>query len=256
MTRLETHELDIRVPGRTLCTGLSLRLSVGENWAILGANGSGKTTLMHTLAGLRSADGGRVTLDGRDINDYPYRVRARNLGVLFQDYDAGFPATVMETVLTGRHPYLSRWQWQDDVDDVRLAEDALAAVGLDGFGGRRLATLSGGERRRVEIAALLTQNPPVCLLDEPTNHLDLRHQIDMLELLTQRGQQARHLNLLVLHDVNLAMRFCERALLLFGNGECLYGELPTMLDADTLGRLYGCPIRKIQAADETLYVPG
>ncbi len=252
---LETQELAIRVPGRTLCLGLNLKLSVGENWAILGANGSGKTTLMHTLAGLRPADAGQVILDGRDINDYPHRARARHIGILFQDYGAGFPATVMETALTGRHPYLSRWQWQDDIDDVRLAKDALTAVGLDGFEARRLATLSGGERRRVEIAALLTQDPRVCLLDEPTNYLDLRHQIDMLELLAQRGRQAKCLNLFVLHDVNLALRFCTHALLLFGNGECLHGEMPSILDAERLRRLYGCPIRQIESTGRAFYTP-
>lgn len=255
MMCLQAHDLEIRVPGRTLCAGFTVQLAVGENWAILGANGSGKTTLVHTLGGLRPIEGGRVTLNGRDIADYPHRTRARHLSVLFQDYDAAFPATVLEAVLTGRHPYLSRWQWQDDADDMRFAEDALAAVGLSGFGARRLATLSGGERRRVEIAAVLAQDAPVCLLDEPTNHLDLRHQIVILELLTQRAKAGQYLNLLVLHDVNLALRFCTHALLLFGNGEQLYGKLPGIVDEEALERLYGCPIRKIELVDGLFYVP-
>ncbi len=252
---LHTDRLDIRVPGKTLCAGLTLKLGPGENWALLGANGSGKTTLLHTLAGLRSADGGHVSLGERDIRDYPHRMRARHLGVLFQDYDVAFPATVLETVLTGRHPYLSRWQWQDDADDVRLAEAALAAVGLAGFEARRAYTLSGGERRRAEIAAVLAQDPPVLLLDEPTNHLDLRHQIEILQLLTQRRQQRDALSVLVLHDLNLATRFCTHALLLFGNGECRHGELPDILDTETLEMLYGYPIRKFETANGVLYGP-
>lgn len=252
---LQTHTLEIEVPGRTLCTGLNLQIDPGQNWAILGANGSGKTTLLHTLAGLRPPASGTVTLDGRGITSYPHRERAKYLGLLLQDYGSAFPASVMETVLSGRHPYLSRWQWQDDIDDLRLAEAALSAVGLDGFADRALATLSGGERRRAEIATILAQDPPICLLDEPTNHLDLRHQIEILEHLTHRRRRVAGFNVLVLHDVNLAVRFCSHALLLFGGGECLYGKITDVLDAENLERLYGCPIRRVEAQDMSFYTP-
>ncbi len=252
---LQTHTLEIRVPGRTLCTGLNLQIEPGQNWAILGANGSGKTTLLHTLAGLRAPASGTVALGGRGITSYPYRERARCLGLLLQDYGDAFPASVMETVLSGRHPYLSRWQWQDDIDDQRLAQQALAAVGLGDFADRALATLSGGERRRVEIATLLAQDPPICLLDEPTNHLDLRHQIKVLELLTHRRRRAAGFNVLVLHDVNLAVRFCSHALLLFGRGESLCGKIADVLNTTNLERLYGCPIKQIEAQDRLFYTP-
>ncbi|MFQ5994823.1 MAG: ABC transporter ATP-binding protein [Acidiferrobacterales bacterium] len=255
MIRIEAHDLNVRVPGRTLCAGLSVRLRAGENWAILGPNGSGKTTLVHTMAGLRVPDDGRVVLNGSDIGAHSSRARARLLGVLLQHYDAAFPATVAEIVLTGRHPYLSRWQWHDDADDIELANSALAAVGLADFGPRRLSTLSGGERRRVEIATLLTQDPPVCLLDEPTNHLDLHHQIDVLRLLAERRWRPGCLTVFVLHDVNIATRFCTHALLLFGNGQYRYGKLPSILDTETLEQLYGCPIRPIEDAEGTFYFP-
>lgn len=253
--QLQTHELDIRVPGRTLCSALNLRVSAGENWAVLGANGSGKTTLLHTLAGLRAPDAGAVTLDERSIGKYSHRARARYVGVLLQDYGDAFPSTVIETVLSGRHPYLSRWRWQDDADDLRLAEQALASVGLENFADRSLVTLSGGERRRVEIATLLTQDPPIRLLDEPINHLDLRHQIEILRLLTTGRMRGEGFNMVVLHDLNLAARFCTHALLLFGNGECLYGKLAEVLQAEVLERLYGYPIRQIEAEGRLFYTP-
>jgi iron complex transport system ATP-binding protein len=253
--KLQTHELDLRVPGRTLCSALNLRINAGENWAVLGANGSGKTTLLHTLAGLRAPDTGSVTLGERSIGEYSHRERARYVGVLLQDYGDAFPSTVMETVLSGRHPYLSRWRWQDDADDLRLAQQALASVGLEHFADRSLATLSGGERRRVEIATLLAQDPPIRLLDEPINHLDLRHQIEMLRLLTAGRMRGDGFNMIVLHDVNLATRFCTHALLLFGNSECLHGRLADVLQTAMLERLYGCPIRGIEADGELFYTP-
>jgi iron complex transport system ATP-binding protein len=253
--QVQTHALEVRVPGRTLCSELNLRISDGENWAVLGANGSGKTTLLHTLAGLRAPDGGFVTLGERNIGEYSHRARARYVGVLLQDYGDAFPSTVIETVLSGRHPYLSRWRWQDDADDLRLAQQALALVGLQHFADRSLVTLSGGERRRVEIATLLTQDPPIRLLDEPINHLDLRHQIEILRLLTTGRMRGEGFNMVVLHDVNLAARFCTHALLLFGNGECLYGKLAEVLQAEVLERLYGCPIKRIEEDGKPFYTP-
>jgi iron complex transport system ATP-binding protein len=253
--QLQTHELDIRVPGRTLCSALDLRINAGENWAVLGANGSGKTTLLHTLAGLRAPSAGVVILDERNIDEYSHRARARYVGVLLQDYGDAFPSTVIETVLSGRHPYLSRWRWQDDADDLRLAQQALASVGLADFSDRSLATLSGGERRRVEIATLLAQDPPIRLLDEPINHLDLHHQIEILQLLTARRMRPDGFNIVVLHDVNLAARFCTHALLMFGNGECLYGRLAEVLQTAILERLYGCPIKRIEADGTLFYIP-
>lgn len=240
--------------GRRLCADVSVSFGAGENWIILGANGSGKTTLLHALAGLRAPDRGKITLDGADIRDTPPRRRAQRLGVLFQDFESAFPATVFETVLTGRYPHLARWQWESR-EDYRLAEASLAAVGLAGFAHRSLATLSGGERRRVEIAALLTQDTPVCLLDEPNNHLDLRHQVEILRLLAGRAHRPGHLNIFVLHDVNLASRFGTHGLLLFDDGECLHGPLPDVLQRPHLERLYHCRLREILADGTRWFLP-
>ncbi len=266
MTGLHTQALLLQVSDpragtrKTLCRNLTLSFNRGENWAILGPNGSGKTTLLHTLAGLRPPDGGGVRLGERDISAWSHRERARQIGVLFQQQETVFPATVMETVLTGRHPYLSAspwqaiWQWED-AEDRRRARAALAAVGLDGFARRLVTTLSGGEQRRVELATLLTQDPPICLLDEATSHLDLKHQVAMLALLASRVHEADRLNVFVLHDINLATRFCEYGVLLFGDGSHRHGRLQEILDADALERLYDCRFRRITDDGHSIYIP-
>jgi iron complex transport system ATP-binding protein len=254
MAPLNTHVLSLTVAGRTLCRRLDVHFNAGENWVILGANGSGKTTLLHTLAGLRPPNEGGVSLDGVDLRRIPPRRRARRMGVLFQDFEATFPATVMETVLTGRYPRLERWQWES-AEDRRAAEAALEDVGLAGLAHRPLTTLSGGERRRVEIAALLAQDAPLCLLDEPTNHLDLHHQVRILERLSQRARRPGHLNIFVLHDVNLAARFGTHGILLFDDGEHLQGALPDILQRPNLERLYHCPLREIRADGVRWYLP-
>ncbi|MEK7815420.1 MAG: ABC transporter ATP-binding protein [Pseudomonadota bacterium] len=251
---LETANLTLAVAGRTLCRDLSARFAPGENWVILGANGSGKTTLLHALAGLRPPQSGAVHLGGRPLPDIPYRERALKLGVLLQDYETTLPATVLDVVLTGRHPHLGRWQWEGDTDR-KLATEALATMDLAGFGARPLATLSGGERRRAEIAALLVQDAPVCLLDEPTNHLDLQHQVRVFEQLAARARRPGHLNVFVLHDVNLASRFGTHGILLFGDGSSIQGPLTDILRRETLERLYRCRLRVLRDDGRAVFLP-
>jgi iron complex transport system ATP-binding protein len=251
---LHAHNLTLTIAGRTLCASLDAELKAGENWVILGANGSGKTTLLHALAGLRAPDAGHIQIEGSEVGSLPPRTRARRIGVLFQEAESEFPATVLETVLTGRYPHLDRWQWEG-AQDYRAAEAALEAVGLSDLARRPLATLSGGERRRVEIAALLAQDAPICLLDEPTNHLDLRHQVQVLELLAGRARRPGHINVFVLHDVNLAARFGTHAILLFDHGECRHGPLADMLNRSHLEQMYHCRLREIRDNGKTWFLP-
>src|SRR4029079_10630230 len=115
----------------------------------------------------------------------------------------------------GRHPHLSRWQ-REGAADLAIARAALAAMDIGGAEARDVRTLSGGERRRVALAALLTQQPDLLFLDEPSSHLDLAHQLALLDRLAGRARGEGKAVLMVLHDVNLAVRCCDHALLLDG----------------------------------------
>jgi len=251
---LETRKLGLYAGNRWLLRDLDAGFEPGQNWAILGANGSGKSTFLHALAGLRKPDSGHVDLEGRDLHDWPGRERARRIGILFQDPPATFGASVLETVLTGRHPHLGRWQ-PEGPDDLDLAHQALDTVGLTPLAQRTTDTLSGGERRRMEVATLLVQQTPICLLDEPVNHLDPHYQITLLDLLSRRAATRHTLNILVLHDVNLAMRFCSHGLLLLPAGEVRLGPLDDIIDIPVLRKLYGCAMHEIRDADNRLYMP-
>jgi iron complex transport system ATP-binding protein len=254
MTRLETRALTLVAGDRVLCRELSVAFGAGQNWAILGANGSGKTTLLYTLAGLRAPDGGSVLLDGSDVRGWPARRRALQVGLLFQDYTLAFPATVLETVLTGRHPHLGRWRFEGD-DDLQHADTALDQVALGSFATRLLPTLSGGERRRAEIAAVLAQDAPICLWDEPNNHLDLRHRSEILRKLAARAQRPEHLNLFVLHDVNAAKLVCSHALLLFPGGGTGAGPITEVVTRAALERAYECKFHELRDGDSRYYFP-
>ncbi len=244
MSVLALNNVSLRIGTVDVCRDLDVTFNPGECWAILGRNGTGKTTLLHTLAGLRSADAGAVSLDGTPIEQQPRRYSAQHLGLLPQDNHDPFPATVLETALLGRHPHLSPWAWESAEDRV-LARAALAQVGLNNWDARTLMTLSGGERRRVALATLLTQNPDILLLDEPTNHLDLHHQVTLLELLARQAREQHKTVIMVLHDLNLAARFADHCLLLYGDGNVCAGACEEILETSVLERLYNQPLRKI-----------
>ncbi|WP_373190774.1 ABC transporter ATP-binding protein, partial [Halomonas sp.] len=178
---LETRGLVIDVPGRQGGPPLDLTVRPGQVWGVLGPNGAGKTTLLHTLAALRPPRAGRVEVDGVPVTRLRRRRLAQCLGLVFQEHHDGFPATLEEVALIGRHPWLSPWQLES-AEDLALARRALARLDLAALSARQVSTLSGGERQRLAIATLLAQDPGIWLADEPTNHLDLHHQVVVMRL--------------------------------------------------------------------------
>jgi iron complex transport system ATP-binding protein len=250
---LETVGLDVAIGGRTLCRGLAWRVMPGESWAILGKNGAGKSTLLATVAGLRPPTAGNVAVGGRAVAGTKPRELALVRGYLPQQSHDPFASTVLETVLVGRHPHLGRWDWESAADR-RIAEDALAEVGLAGFAMRDVQTLSGGERQRLGVATLLAQEPRLYLLDEPLAHLDLNHQVAQMELLARRAADGAGV-VAVLHDPGFAARYCRQALLLFGDGDWCAGPVAQVVTAPNLSRLYGHPLRRLDGAPYPVFIP-
>ena len=250
---LSLEHLVMTIPGRAPVSPLNFKVHSGESWGILGPNGAGKTTLLLTLAGLKPPAQGEVQLLEQSLPEWSPRARARHLGLLFQQQEDEFPASVLETALLGCHPHLKLWQ-SERPEDWQRAQQMLEEVELLPLAQRNIQTLSGGERQRLALATLLVQSPGLLLLDEPTNHLDLHHQISVLQRIQQQTQAGKAA-IMALHDLNLAARFCTHLLLLYPDGSACWGEKSSMLVLPALEKLYQQPLTATEVDGETLFFP-
>ena len=206
---LRAEHLTVVRRGRAIVDDVGLDAAPGQVTGVIGPNGSGKSTVLRCLAASLRPSDGRVLLDGVDTAGIPRRRLARAVATMDQASDTELDLTVRDVVALGRLPHRSRWATGSAVD-AAVCADALARVDMAGLEARRWRTLSGGERQRVQVARVLAQQPRGLLLDEPTNHLDVRHQFELLDLLTTTGLTV----VVVLHDLALAARYCDSLVVL------------------------------------------
>lgn len=249
---LKSRGLQVHRGERQLVSNFDFDLNAGELVAIVGPNGAGKSSLLTALAGLLPTDGD-IYLQGRSLAQLSRRQIARHLGFLAQDNEDPYPATVIETALIGRHPHIDFWRWESAADR-RRALKALRAVGLTQAADRQVATLSGGERRRLAIATLLSQAPRAYLLDEPLEALDLAFQVKLLRLLRHMAGLGGVGVMFSLHDLSLAARHADRVILLDGRGGATLGRPDSVLEPNHLGNIYGCAIRRVEIEGMPFYV--
>ncbi|RSS52215.1 ABC transporter ATP-binding protein [Streptomyces sp. WAC07061] len=231
--RITAEGLSWSVAGTPVVRGVSLDVAPGETVGLLGPNGSGKSSLLRCLAGLRVPDAGTVRYDGACVRDWSARRTARHVAFVGQDAAADSDLTVADVVGLGRTPFRDRWRGPGAHDRAVVAA-ALERVGLTALAGRSWRALSGGERQRAHIARALAQQPYALLLDEPTNHLDVRHQLELMELLTGTGRTV----LVALHDLSLAARYCDRLLLLHHGRLTASGTPAAVLTRERLAEVF------------------
>ncbi len=258
MSCLSVNNLTLKIAERTLCQSLSFEIKIGQCWGILGKNGAGKTTLLHTLAGIQSSSTvvnpqASIKLNNVLTRQLKSQTRAQQLGILLQDFQDIFPSTVLDTALIGRHPHLKAWQWPDP-DDINLVKKLLAQMGLGNYEQRNIASLSGGERRRLGLVTLLAQQTAILLLDEPVNHLDIAHQHQLLNYLTTPLFKQQHAIAMVMHDINLAKQYCDHILLIYDDGQTRTGKAEDILTAENLTEVYGYPITELTVDKQSVFV--
>lgn len=214
-----------------------LRIGAERFTCIVGPNGSGKSTLLRLAAGLLKPVSGTVRLDGKSLAGFPRRALARRIGFLPQESPPLFDYAVEEVVRLGRYVH-SGWFGEADADGQRAVDKALSDVGLTAQRLRPLSHLSGGERKRAMIAAVLAQESGLLLLDEPTAALDIHHAAAVMRLLARLGRRGRAV-VVVTHELNLAALFAERLLLLVGGRVIADGPPSHVVRAEVLREAYG-----------------
>ena len=206
---IETKDLRLRLDAAEILRGVDVRAGDGRMVGVLGPNGSGKSTLLKCIYRVLQPSGGAVLLDGRPLRTYTAKQSACRMAVVAQHNSYDFEFLVLDVVLMGRSPHKKALE-RDNAEDVRIAHEALARVGLENLAQRGFNTLSGGEQQRVLLARALAQQTPCLILDEPTNHLDIRFQLQMLDAVKRQNFTV----LCALHDLNLALLYCDYVYLL------------------------------------------
>jgi iron complex transport system ATP-binding protein len=207
---LNVQGIRFHYPGRPVLEEASFAVENGQVLAILGTNGAGKTTLLKCLNRILTPIAGTVLINEEPISTLSRNALAQKMGYVEQQRN-GLRTTVFNTVLLGRKPYI---RWDITQNDVEIASQALETLGLSDFALRYLDELSGGEQQKVIIARALAQEPEVLLLDEPTSSLDLKNQLEVLNLIRQISRERGIAAVVAMHDLNLALRFADRFILL------------------------------------------
>lgn len=231
---LSAERVSWRRGGSLVVDEVELTPRPGETVGLLGPNGSGKSSLLRLLQGVSRPDSGAVTLDGRDIASLRRNTVARRIAAVTQHAETHTDITVYDVVRLGRTPHRGPWG-QGSPDDHRAIREALERVGLSDRADRLWRSLSGGERQRAHIARALAQEPRELLLDEPTNHLDIKHQLDLLHLISTLDVTC----VVAIHDLNLAAMFCDEVVVLHAGRAVAGGRPADVLTPALIREVYG-----------------
>lgn len=250
MEMISLEKIQFAYNGFPVIRDVSCRFSKGSFTAILGPNGSGKTTLLRLMNGILFPQQGRIRIGGKDISGFHTRMLARQLAYVPQMQQNVFPATVFDTVLLGRNPYI---RWNPGKNDRMITSGIIEKLHLEDIALKDINRLSGGQRQRVFIARALAQEPEIILLDEPTANLDLRHQHEVLGLLKELSRSGITI-IMAIHDLNLALKYCPGFMILDQGRQVASGG-KEIFSESLLEKVYRVKVKLIKEENETYILP-
>ncbi|GEM44685.1 ABC transporter ATP-binding protein [Deinococcus cellulosilyticus] len=248
MSDLSTRNLHLSYGSKAIIEDMSIDLTSGGIISLIGPNGSGKSTLLKSLARLLPPSSGSVMLDGKDIHRLPTKQVAQKLAILPQSPSAPEGLTVEELVWFGRHPH-QKLLGGKSKEDQDLVQWALTQTGMTIFAKTLLENLSGGQRQRAWIAMSLAQGTPLLLLDEPTTYLDLSHQLEVLHLIQRLNKDQKKTILMVLHDLNQAVRYSSHLVVVKEGKVFAQGEPAEIMTHELLQEVFGLKAHIIEDPD-------
>ena len=237
MVLLNVDGVECRYGSATVLEDVSLSVKEGDFVGIIGPNGSGKTTLLKSISRVLKPHKGTILLDKDDIYSLTGSEVAKQLAVVPQDSVIGFSFLALDVVLMGRNPHMSRFQ-MESTKDLSIARRVMELTNTWHLAERPINELSGGERQRVIIARALAQEPKVLLLDEPMTHLDIINQLEIMDLVKDLCSKQGLIVLAVFHDLNMAARYCNLAVLLKSGKVFSTGRLDDVLTSDNIKTVF------------------
>ena len=217
---------------------INLSIPAGKITIFLGPNGSGKSTLLKLMARLIEPKSGEILFKNKNIFTTPSKALAKELSILVQDPSAPMEFDVFNLVKAGRYPYQTFLNSYSK-DDEKSIDKALHITHLQALKYTKLHNLSGGQRQRAFIAMILAQDTEVLLFDEPTNHLDIKHQLEILHLVKKLNSEENRTIIMVLHDINLALRFADELFVLQDGQISAFGSAYDTINADLMWEVFG-----------------
>ena len=211
--------------GKTIISDLNLKIKSGEWVGVIGSNGSGKSTLLKGIAKIIPIQSGDLFLNESSIRILSTKRMAKWISYLPQNLNSNLPITVNDLVALGRSPHKHFWEFDLNANDLSIIKEALDLCKLNKYSNQPLNSLSGGQRQRAYLALTIAQQTKIILLDEPTTFLDINFQILMLDLIKNLNKKNKITIITVIHDINLALRYCDR-LAIFKKGNLLTIDEP------------------------------
>lgn len=221
--------------GSRILDGLDLIVENSEVLGLVGPNGSGKTTLLKCMDRILRPKGS-ILLDGQEIGSMKQQDIARKIGYVPQSGSTPLSTAVFDFVLMGRRPHIS---WRVSEADMRKVAETLELLHLEELAMRDFSQLSGGQKQKVMVARALCQEPGVLLLDEPTSSLDMRHQLEVMEMVSSLVKKKKISAVMALHDLNLASMFVDKLAILKNGKIYAAGEPADLLNAENIREVYG-----------------
>ena len=245
---LNVSELSITINKRDILHDISLDVDDGRVCALIGPNGAGKSTLLKAISGILPPTRGSITIDGRALGTASRRGLAQKLSYLPQN-TLPVPCSVFDAILLGRKPYI---HWRPSRRDHLVVEEVVEEMGLEGLKRACVTEVSGGEFQKILIARSLVQGANVLVLDEPINHLDIKNQIDIMALIRKLTREKSLTTLIVLHDINLALRYAD-SILLIRDGKSLFHGGSRDISHEDLSMAYEIPV-SLKRLDDVIHV--
>lgn len=234
--KLKVNNIEFAYNSIPVLENISMELNCSEVLGIVGPNGTGKSTLIRCIDHILNPKRGSIFLDEQDISKMTRMEIARKIGYVPQSIEGVFPASVIDTVLMGRRPYLG---WKSSKEDLDYVLEVLELLGLMEFSMRDINEISGGQQQKVLIARALAQKADLLLLDEPTSNLDIRHQLEVMEIMKNIVKNKGISAIMALHDLNLASRYADRIIMMKGGKIFAAGNPASVLTVENIKQVYG-----------------